>query len=51
LADTNSAAFLAAEREALLVQQALLLLEQGDRDAAPGAGRGGVDRPNAAAGR
>ena len=34
LADANSAAFLAAEREALLVQQALLLLEQGDRDAA-----------------
>lgn len=34
LADENSAAFLAAEREALLVQQALALLEQGDRDAA-----------------
>jgi hypothetical protein len=34
LADENSAAFLAAERQALLVQQALVLLEQGDRDAA-----------------
>ena len=34
LADENSAAFLDAERQALLVQQALLLLEQGDRSAA-----------------
>ena len=34
LADENSAAFLDAERQALLVQQALLLLEQGDRAAA-----------------
>ncbi len=34
LTDADSAAFLDAERQALLVQQALLLLEQGDRAAA-----------------